>query len=105
MNTNKESAKSHSNNSLIASFAAFVDFYRPRYVLLENVATVIRSEGEDRRRSFAVKQLIGSFVHFSLFAAPGMPAGNWLSNPVQFGVCCTDGLCADALPHLSLGCW
>ncbi|RHZ71241.1 hypothetical protein Glove_261g84 [Diversispora epigaea] len=43
MNKHKESDKSQSNNSLVASVASFVDFYRPRYFLLENVARITRT--------------------------------------------------------------
>lgn len=31
------------NQSLVASFAAFVDFYRPKYGILENVSTIVQA--------------------------------------------------------------
>ncbi|KAL2263247.1 hypothetical protein VTK26DRAFT_7594 [Humicola hyalothermophila] len=31
------------NQSLVASFASFVDFYRPKYGILENVATIVQA--------------------------------------------------------------
>ncbi|CAG8518555.1 8799_t:CDS:10 [Diversispora eburnea] len=43
MNKHRGSDKSQSNNSLVASVASFVDFYRPRYFLLENVARITRT--------------------------------------------------------------
>src|SRR5690606_25338636 len=36
-NPDKNSERSNSNASLVASVASFVDFYRPSYALLENV--------------------------------------------------------------------
>lgn len=32
------------NQSLVASFAAFVDFYRPKYGVLENVTTIVQAD-------------------------------------------------------------
>ncbi|KAK1829388.1 hypothetical protein QBC39DRAFT_311308 [Podospora conica] len=36
------------NQSLVASFAAFVDFYRPKYGVLENVASIVQAEHKSK---------------------------------------------------------
>lgn len=35
------------NRSLVASFAAYVDFYRPKYGILENVTTIVQAQGSE----------------------------------------------------------
>lgn len=40
LNTNKNNEKSMKNQSLVASVAAYIDVYRPRYALLENVISM-----------------------------------------------------------------
>ncbi|CAG8627269.1 14324_t:CDS:10 [Funneliformis mosseae] len=45
INKHQDSDRSIANNSLVASVASFVDFYRPRFLLLENVATIQRKSG------------------------------------------------------------
>ncbi|KAB8293434.1 hypothetical protein EYC80_007749 [Monilinia laxa] len=42
MNANKSSEQSLRNQSLVASVAAYIDFYRPKYGLLENVLSMAR---------------------------------------------------------------
>ncbi|CAG8469537.1 12236_t:CDS:10 [Ambispora gerdemannii] len=42
LNRQKGSSKSQVNNSLIASFASFAEYYLPKYLLLENVAPFIK---------------------------------------------------------------
>lgn len=41
----KNDIKQRKNRSLVASFAAYVDFYRPKYGLLENVTTIVQKQG------------------------------------------------------------
>jgi len=41
LNLYPNSPRAQANNSLIASFASFVDYYKPRFLLLENVPTLI----------------------------------------------------------------
>ncbi|TPX18188.1 uncharacterized protein E0L32_002697 [Thyridium curvatum] len=38
---NKQTPLQAKNRSLVASFASFIDFYRPRYGILENVPTIV----------------------------------------------------------------
>lgn len=45
MNNSKNNRKGLKNQSLIASVAAYVDFYRPKYGILENVLGLARSDG------------------------------------------------------------
>ncbi|RGB28937.1 hypothetical protein C1646_672845 [Rhizophagus diaphanus] len=45
INKHQDTDRSMTNNSLVASVASFVDFYRPRFLLLENVATIYRKLG------------------------------------------------------------
>ncbi|KAK0673698.1 putative DNA methylase [Cercophora samala] len=40
---NKKDLKQTKNQSMVASFAAFIDFYRPKYALLENVASIVQA--------------------------------------------------------------
>ncbi|CAG8573713.1 8022_t:CDS:10 [Ambispora leptoticha] len=42
LNRQKGSSKSQVNNSLIASFASFAEYYSPKYLLLENVAPFVK---------------------------------------------------------------
>ncbi|CAG8705498.1 11362_t:CDS:10, partial [Dentiscutata erythropus] len=44
MNRNRHNLKSKRNNSLVASVVSFVDYYHPRYLLLENVRKITSSE-------------------------------------------------------------
>ncbi|KAK7533282.1 uncharacterized protein J3D65DRAFT_670486 [Phyllosticta citribraziliensis] len=44
LNENKSSEQSLRNISMVASVAAFIDFYRPKYALLENVVTMAHSD-------------------------------------------------------------
>lgn len=46
INKHQDTDRSMTNNSLVASVASFVDFYRPRFLLLENVATIYRKLGK-----------------------------------------------------------
>ncbi|KAI9809617.1 MAG: hypothetical protein M1825_000049 [Sarcosagium campestre] len=46
-NYDRSSAKSLRNCSLVASVVAFVDFYRPKYALLENVMTMAKKAKKD----------------------------------------------------------
>ncbi|ROW07307.1 hypothetical protein VMCG_03863 [Cytospora schulzeri] len=43
----KNDIKQKKNRSLVASFAAYVDFYRPKYGLLENVTTIVQKQGSE----------------------------------------------------------
>ncbi|KAG9288012.1 hypothetical protein G9A89_017607 [Geosiphon pyriformis] len=43
INKHKGNDQSRANNSLVTSLASFVDHYRPKYVLLENVASMART--------------------------------------------------------------
>lgn len=44
----KQTPKQAKNRSLIAAFAAGVDFYRPQFGFLENVITIVRSKGNGK---------------------------------------------------------
>ncbi|KAI9779979.1 MAG: DNA methyltransferase Dim-2 [Peltula sp. TS41687] len=60
-NQQKSNDKSLRNSSLVASVAAFVDFYRPKYALLENVvAMAAQGKGKEKKNVFA--QVICSLV-------------------------------------------
>ncbi|MCJ1398754.1 DNA methyltransferase Dim-2 [Xylographa trunciseda] len=49
------------NMSLIASFAAFVDYYRPKYALLENVSSVAQCAERNQRKN-VLSQMLCSFT-------------------------------------------
>jgi DNA (cytosine-5)-methyltransferase 1 len=60
LNSARENHKGLKNQSLVASVAAYVDFYRPKYALLENVLSMA-SSGK-RRHDNTLSQLICAFV-------------------------------------------
>ena len=61
LNQHRADDKSLRNNSLIALFAAYVDFYRPKYAILENVPDV--SECAPKKKNQNVfSQMICAFV-------------------------------------------
>ncbi|KAL8375947.1 hypothetical protein RB595_007176 [Gaeumannomyces hyphopodioides] len=43
LTADKSTDQQKKNRSLVASFASFVDFYRPKYGVLENVSTMVKS--------------------------------------------------------------
>ncbi|MCJ1391954.1 DNA methyltransferase Dim-2 [Xylographa bjoerkii] len=49
------------NMSLIASFAAFVDYYRPKYALLENVSSVAQCAEKNQRKN-VLSQMLCAFT-------------------------------------------
>lgn len=60
-NNNRGDDKALKNNSLIASFAAYVDYYRPKYALLENVPNVAECSAKNRDKN-VFSQMICAFV-------------------------------------------
>ncbi|KAI0123617.1 hypothetical protein BJ170DRAFT_674546 [Xylariales sp. AK1849] len=61
LTADKDSNKQWKNRSLVASFASFVDFYRPQYGLLENVTSMVKVSDKHRRECF-FSQLICAIV-------------------------------------------
>ena len=61
VNQRRGEEKALRNNSLIASFAAFVDFYRPKYALLENVPNVAECSVKNKNKN-VFSQMICVFV-------------------------------------------
>ncbi|KAK0721513.1 hypothetical protein B0T21DRAFT_317319 [Apiosordaria backusii] len=43
LTNDKKNLKQAKNQSMVASFAAFIDFYRPKYAILENVAAIVQA--------------------------------------------------------------
>ncbi|ELR06200.1 DNA methyltransferase Dim-2 [Pseudogymnoascus destructans] len=60
LNPNKDSAQGLKNQSLIADVASMIDFYRPKYALLENVLTMAQ-KGKGRNHD-SLSQLICCIV-------------------------------------------
>ncbi|OBT93510.2 DNA methyltransferase Dim-2 [Pseudogymnoascus verrucosus] len=60
LNPNKDSPQGLKNQSLIADVASMIDFYRPKYALLENVLTMAQ-KGKGRSRD-SLSQLICCIV-------------------------------------------
>lgn len=60
-NNRKGDDKALKNNSLIAFFAACVDFYRPKYALLENVPNIAECSPKNRDKN-VFSQMICAFV-------------------------------------------
>ncbi|KAF4774901.1 cytosine-specific methyltransferase [Colletotrichum scovillei] len=95
LTNDQNDVKQHKNRSMVAAFASFVDMYRPRYGVLENVMEIINKE--ERRDEDMFSQLVcalvglgyqveafllGSWSYgspqsrrrvFLCFAAPGLP--------------------------------
>lgn len=61
MTYDKTTPEQLKNQSLVASFASFVDFYRPKYGLLENVVNIVASK-EKRLSEDAFAQLVCAIV-------------------------------------------
>jgi DNA (cytosine-5)-methyltransferase 1 len=61
-NNSKDTDESQRNSSMIASVAAYIDFYRPKYAILENVTAMSykRKDGSEERNPFL--QLLSTFV-------------------------------------------
>lgn len=57
---NKQTIQQAKNRSLVAAFAATVDFHRPKYGFLENVRTIVQSKGNHTEDYFS--QLICAIV-------------------------------------------
>lgn len=57
---NKQTIQQAKNRSLVAAFAASVDFHRPKYGILENVKTIVQSKGNRTEDYFS--QLICAIV-------------------------------------------
>ncbi|KAI3401141.1 hypothetical protein diail_287 [Diaporthe ilicicola] len=57
---NKQTIQQAKNRSLVAAFAANVDFYRPKYGILENVRTIV--QGKENRTEDYFSQLICAIV-------------------------------------------
>lgn len=60
LTADKSSDSQKKNRSLVASFASFVDFYRPKYGILENVITIVGRSPEDGKDYFG--QLLCAIV-------------------------------------------
>ncbi|KAI9885267.1 MAG: hypothetical protein M1823_002936 [Watsoniomyces obsoletus] len=61
VNQQRSNEKSLRNSSLVASVAAFVDFYRPKYALLENVVAMA-SKGKKNQDHNVFSQLLCALV-------------------------------------------
>jgi DNA (cytosine-5)-methyltransferase 1 len=61
-NSSRDTEESQRNSSMIASVAAYIDFYRPKYAILENVTAMsyTRKDGSEERNPFS--QLLSTFV-------------------------------------------
>ncbi|KAK8050275.1 hypothetical protein PG994_012005 [Apiospora phragmitis] len=60
LTNNKSTPQQRKNQSLIASFASFIDIYRPYYGLLENVASIVQPES--KKESCFFSQLVCAIV-------------------------------------------
>lgn len=69
MNFSKESDKSLINISMVASVVAFVDFYRPKYALLENVLGMAKC-GQKNRDQNVFAQILCALVSLGYQVRP-----------------------------------
>ncbi|CAN8105157.1 unnamed protein product [Discula destructiva] len=58
----KETLAQHKNRSLVASFAACIDYWRPRWGILENVTTIVKRDMKHRDTEDFFSQLICALV-------------------------------------------
>lgn len=72
----KQTIQQVKNRSLVAAFAATVDFHRPKYGILENVRTIVKSKGNRDEDCFS--QLICALV--GMVSRPVLP----IQVPVMF---------------------
>jgi DNA (cytosine-5)-methyltransferase 1 len=77
INCKKGNDKGLRNCSLVASVASYVDFYRPRYAVLENVITMAKAN--DKSKENVLSQMIAVFV------AMGYQVQQWLLDAWNFG--------------------
>ncbi|KAH8196765.1 hypothetical protein TruAng_009084 [Truncatella angustata] len=56
----QKTLKQYKNRSLVASFASFVDLYRPQYGLLENVGSMVKAQ--DKREDCFFSQIVCAIV-------------------------------------------
>ncbi|KAK3671748.1 hypothetical protein LTR78_008293 [Recurvomyces mirabilis] len=61
LQTNKYSEQSLKNASMVASVLAYVDFYVPTYLILENVVSMTRSMGVDKKQN-VFSQMLATLV-------------------------------------------
>ena len=59
LNKNKSDAKGQRNQSMVAAVAAFIDFYRPKYALLENVLGMAHKKKDKNAFSQMLCTLVG----------------------------------------------
>ncbi|KAK2064099.1 C-5 cytosine-specific DNA methylase [Colletotrichum caudatum] len=60
LTVNKDDLKQRKNQSLVAAFASFIDVYRPKFGLLENVMEIVQSKA--KRNEDVLSQLICAVV-------------------------------------------
>ncbi|RIB22533.1 S-adenosyl-L-methionine-dependent methyltransferase [Gigaspora rosea] len=70
MNRQRHNLKAKRNNSLVASVISFVDYYHPRYLLLENVRKITSSEVFYRLIGCLLE--LGYQLHFGVVSADRM---------------------------------
>lgn len=83
-NLDRDSEKSLGNSSLVASVASFVDFYRPKFALLENVHGL----AQDRKRMDGLSYNVFSQLLCSLVAM-GYQCQQFTLDAWSFGSCQT----------------
>lgn len=83
-NLDRDSEKSLGNSSLVASVASFVDFYRPKFALLENVHGL----AQDRKRKDGLSYNVFSQLLCSLVAM-GYQCQQFTLDAWSFGSCQT----------------
>jgi len=103
LNMDKNNAKGLKNQSLVASVAAYVDFYRPKYGILENVLTMAqkgRSRDEDVL-SQLICCLVGMGYQLDLFVVDAWSTGSPQSRGRLFLAFAAAGLTPLEHPGLS----
>lgn len=103
MNTSRNNAKGLKNQSLVASVAAYVDFYRPKYGLLENVMNMAQSglRRDEDVLSQLVCAIVGMGYQVELFVLDAWSCGSPQNRTRIFVSFAAPGLVPLQHPHLS----
>ncbi|KAH0562094.1 hypothetical protein GP486_003210 [Trichoglossum hirsutum] len=100
-NNRREEEKGLRNSSLVASVAAFVDFYRPKYALLENVAGMASKKHDRNVFSQLLCALIGMGYQVQQFNLDAWSFGSPQSRSRLFVSIAAPGLKLPPHPALS----
>ncbi|KAF2807830.1 S-adenosyl-L-methionine-dependent methyltransferase [Mytilinidion resinicola] len=92
MQNNKLSSRSLTNASHVTSFPSYVDLYRPKYAILENVLGIATGVGKDNVLSQLVGCLVSMGYQVQVCIGDGWSHGDPQSRSRLFIICTAPGL-------------